>query len=147
MYERIVVALDGSARGERALDQAVGLAASLGAPLHLVRVADMTWLRIGQTGAASRIAELSAEMAEERRQADSYLDSLAESLRERRLTVTTESRAGMAAKELLDLARPGDLLVMSSHGRSGPVRWLLGSVAEEVVRASPCPVLLVRAAE
>lgn len=147
MYERVVVALDGSTRGERALDQAADLAAIVGAPLHLVRVADMAWLRLGQTGGSSRIAELTAEVAEERRQADRYLGDLAGKLRDRGLIVSTESRAGMAARELLDLVRPGDLLVMSSHGRSGPVRWLLGSVAEEVVRQSPCPVLLVRASE
>jgi nucleotide-binding universal stress UspA family protein len=43
--------------------------------------------------------------------------------------------------------REGDLLAMASHGRSGPARWLLGSVAEEVTRRAECPVLLVRAAD
>lgn len=149
MYDRIVVALDGSARGERVLEQAAGLAERLATPLHLVRVADLAWLRMGQGGGPSRLAEVSAELAEERHQADAYLSALAEGLRERHrgrgLAVTTETRAGMAARELVALAGRGDLLVMSSHGRTGPARWLLGSVAEEVVRQAPCPVLLVRA--
>ncbi|MGI9254472.1 MAG: universal stress protein [Thermomicrobiales bacterium] len=147
MYGRIVVALDGSARGERALDQAADLAKALGAPLHLVRIADMAWLRMGQSGASSRIAQLSEEMAEEQQQAEIYLQGLSSQLRASGLTVTSETRTGMAARELVALTTPDDLLVMSSHGRRGPVRWLLGSVAEEVVRQSQCPVLLVRAAE
>jgi nucleotide-binding universal stress UspA family protein len=42
---------------------------------------------------------------------------------------------------------PGDLIVMASHGRGGVRRWLLGSIAETLVRAAPVPVLLVRAGE
>ncbi|MFM9106205.1 MAG: universal stress protein, partial [Chloroflexota bacterium] len=109
----------------------------------------MEWLRRGQGGGPSRLAEVIAELALVRHEAADYLSALSEWLRERHrgrgLAVTTETRAGMAARELVALAGRGDLLVMSSHGRTGPARWLLGSVAEEVVRQAPCPVLLVRA--
>ena len=45
-----------------------------------------------------------------------------------------------------DAAAPDDLLVLTSHGRGGVRRWLLGSVAEKLVREAPAPVLLVPAA-
>ena len=53
----------------------------------------------------------------------------------------------MACLELaiVEAAQPGDLIVMTSHGRSGLPRWFLGSVAEAVVRRASVPVLLVRA--
>lgn len=63
------------------------------------------------------------------------------------IPVRTVTRAGDPAKEILEQARdipvPADLIVMGSHGRSGFERWVLGSVADEVVRTAPCPVLTV----
>lgn len=54
---------------------------------------------------------------------------------------------GPAAEAVLAVARTRDLVVMGTHGRRGPSRWWLGSVAERVVRGSISPVLVVRAAE
>ena len=51
---------------------------------------------------------------------------------------------GPAAHTIVSLATPNDLIVMTSHGRSGFRRWLLGSVADMLVRDAPCPVMLVR---
>jgi nucleotide-binding universal stress UspA family protein len=58
---------------------------------------------------------------------------------------TCEVRAGQQATELLDVIAPTDLVVMTSHGRGGVRRWLLGSVADKLVREAAGPVLLVRA--
>src|SRR3712207_8305098 len=60
-----------------------------------------------------------------------YLDGIEHDLTERGLQVTAELRRGAVSRELLDAAEPGDLYVMSSHGRSGPARWFLGSRSEE----------------
>ena len=145
MFERIVVTLDGSEVSERALAPAEELSRRLGVPLHLVRVADVTWLRFGTNEAALAYAALGEELADEERQAGEYLEAVRSRLAERGLTATTELRRGLAGRELVAVARPEDLVVMASHGRSGPARWLLGSVAEEVVRRSAAPVLLIRA--
>jgi nucleotide-binding universal stress UspA family protein len=51
---------------------------------------------------------------------------------------------GEVVPELLGFVRPRDLLVMTTHGRTGLARWFLGSVAEAVIRRSPVPVLVVR---
>jgi nucleotide-binding universal stress UspA family protein len=146
MYERIVVALDGSELAERALAHGEELARRLGAPLHLVRVADVARLRFGANEAAEAYAALGGELAEEEAEAGAYLDAIRARLGERGLAVTTEVRRGTAAREVVEAARPGDLLVLASHGRDGARRWLLGSVAEDVTRRAPAPVLLVRAA-
>jgi len=54
---------------------------------------------------------------------------------------------GPAAAAIIDAAEAGDLVVMGTHGRRGPSRWWLGSVAERVVRSAPAPVLVVRAGD
>lgn len=144
MFERIVVALDGSELAEGALSVAAELAGRLGAPLHLVRVADTTWLRFGANEAALEYAALGGELNEEEQQARAYLEGVRTRLAERGAAVTAEVRRGFAGRELVAVAKPTDLLVMASHGRTGPARLLLGSVAEEVTRRAAAPVLLVR---
>ncbi len=145
MYERIVVPLDGSETAERALAPALELAGRLGTALHLVRVADVTRFRFGANEAAVEYAALGRELAAEETAARAYLAAVRSRLTEQGLTPTTEVRRGLAARELVEVARPGDLLVMASHGRTGAARWFLGSVTEEVVRRADAPVLVVRA--
>ena len=145
MFERIVVGLDGSEVSEIALGAGAELANGLGVPLHLVRVADMAVVHWGPTGAAAAYAELSDEMSREKQEAEQYLESLADPLRQAGQDVTIEVRSGPATSELVDAVRPSDLLVVASHGRSGLKRLVLGSVAEEVVKQSPASVLVARA--
>ena len=141
-----MVPVDGSELAERALPQAEELARLAGAPLHLVRVIDLARLeRYGAYGLALEYADSQQVSAVEETEAGQYLDRIAGEVNGRGRTVTTEVRRGGVARELTALARPGDVIVMATHGRGGMVRWFLGSVAEEVVRRSPVPVLLVRA--
>ncbi len=147
MYDRIVVPLDGSELAERALPQAEGLSRLTSAPLHLVRVVDLTRLeRYGPYAPIVPAGAFDRVLAEEREAAREELEATARNLAARDLAVTVEVRHGTVTHELVRLSRPGDVMVMASHGRGGLVRWFLGSVAEEVVRRSPVPVLLVRTA-
>ncbi len=145
MFERIVVALDGSDVSEAALRAGAEVAKGLGAPLHLLRVADIAVTPWGPTAAAAAYAEITDEMAQETREAEQYLESLAATLRQEGRTVTTEVRSGPAVSELIEAVTPSDLLVVASHGRSGLKRLVLGSVAEEVIKNAPAPVLVARA--
>lgn len=144
MYTRIVVGLDGSDLAEGALRSGAELAKALGIPLHLVRVADLATVHWGATEASDSYAALSQEMERERSAAASYLEVMAAPLRDEGLSVTTEVRSGTAARELLKLSSPTDLIVVASHGRHGLERLLLGSVAEEVARKAAGPVLITR---
>lgn len=146
MYRRIIVALDGSAIAEPALAQAVQLSRLSGAPIHLLRVVD--YLRLEQYGPYALALEYSTTepvLSVEMNDARDYLAKIETRLTDDGLAVDTEVRKGRVAREIVGAARPGDVIVMASHGRGGLSRWLLGSVAEEVVRRAPVPVLLVRA--
>lgn len=150
MYERIVVPLDGSGLAEQALPEAVALAHLTGAPLHLIRVVDVTRLeQYGAYGLALEYAGLAKVVTEEEANARAYLGQVASRLSGEGAQgvprVTIEVRRGLVVRELIAATRPGDLLVMATHGHGGIRRWLLGSVAEEVVRHTSGPVHLVRA--
>lgn len=148
MFQRILVAVDGSAIAKSAVAPAAEVARAMGVPIHLLRVVNIDYLqRDGAFGVPLRYATLESAVAEERQAANDELTRLQRALQEDRLTVTTEARQGRASEEILATTREGDLIVIASHGRTGLERWFFGSVAEEVVRRSTAPVLLVRSAE
>jgi nucleotide-binding universal stress UspA family protein len=136
MISTILVPLDGSPTSERALPYATALARAARASLVLMHAHSSTRVTREQ------MSEIAA--SEELREA-------AEKVRAGGLTVQTRiwaMRNEDAAASILDgvRERQADLIVMSTHGRGGVGRWLYGSVADEVVRKSTVPVLLVSAA-
>ena len=147
MYERIVVPLDGSDLAERALPHAAEMARLTGSPIHLVRVIGAPYLGgYGLYGLAAEQAAYEQAFDAEESASREYLAKIERDLVDRGLTVTREIRRGLVRHELTATTRPGDLVVMASHGRGGIPRWFLGSVAEEVVRHATGPVLLIRVA-
>jgi nucleotide-binding universal stress UspA family protein len=141
---RVVVPLDGSALAEQALPVAAAVATDLGVPVHLVRVLDLDALRASvQAGIDAASAYIQSQESVQRH-AEEYLAERAQELRNRDLAVTAEVLTGSPALTLLDAIRRDDLVVMTTHGRGGVRRWLLGSVADKLVRAAAAPVLLVR---
>ena len=80
------------------------------------------------------------------RKAEEYLKKIEEPLKAKGFRVDTHVRYGEDAEEILDHAsqKDIDLIAMTTHGRSGIKRFLLGSVAEKILRHSPKPVFLVR---
>jgi nucleotide-binding universal stress UspA family protein len=139
--ERIVVPLDGSERAEAALRLAEGMAKRTNAKLHLVRAVIPPAVVFGAEYLPGTLPALD-QMETDARQ---YVETLAAGLNERGLTSTTEVRTGIPAEVILaEASEPGDLVVMSTHGRSGVDRWFLGSVADAVVRHGDIPVLVVR---
>tara|TARA_R110002072_G_scaffold79141_5_gene182908 strand:- start:262 stop:822 length:561 start_codon:yes stop_codon:yes gene_type:complete len=136
--KKILVPLDGSEHAASVLELVARLARSLGAEVVLFRAAwvDPTNNMLAYAREADALrAGLKAE-----------LEGLAEPLRRDGLTVTSRVALDYPAEAILKATElsGSDLIAMTTHGRSGLKRWLLGSVAEKVLRASPCPVLLVR---
>ena len=83
-------------------------------------------------------------------EAGKNLNALVASMRERRIRkVGATFRRGMASHEIVEAAREFDidLIVMATHGYRGWKHFAIGSTAERVVRAAPCPVLVVREKE
>jgi nucleotide-binding universal stress UspA family protein len=147
MYTRVLVPLDGSALAEQVLPYVRLLAGPLQAPVHLLRVIERPLPEIG--------AQLNPRLhqqrskASERRQAQEYLEALAGPMREAGVGVATAVRVGTPALEIVNEAakEPDTLVAMSTHGRSGIGRWLIGSVTNKVLRASANPVLVIRPRE
>jgi nucleotide-binding universal stress UspA family protein len=143
--EKIILPLDGSELAEAAIPQATFLASTFERPIVLVRTLDMTWLATGDGMTADftltpDLQELLESDAKE------YLAQTARGLEEKGLEVERVFSFRLPANEIIDQANatPGALIVMSSHGRSGLGRTVLGSVADRVVRTAEAPVLLVR---
>ncbi len=148
VYERIVVPLDGSELAEEAIAHAEMLARKTAAPMHLVRVVDTpSLMRLGMVGLGVEQAALSAALRlieAEEAAATEYLEAIREQLVARGVVTTMAVVAGQVVPEILSTVQPGDLLVITTHGRTGLPRWFVGSVAEAVIRRSPVPVLVVR---
>jgi nucleotide-binding universal stress UspA family protein len=146
MYKRIVVPLDGSELAEEALAQARQLAQNMNIPIHIVRVVDTYRAQAVPAAGMALDYSMLAELAEEEMEdAKSYIKQEIARLSGDGLTVTGDVLHGPIAQQIVDAANDEDVIVMSSHGRTGIKRWFLGSVAEEVMRRANCPVLLHRA--
>ena len=141
MYRSILVAVENSPADRTILTHVRALASLTGAELLLVHVAD-GW-------AARHYDELKLRESEEIKADRAYLDRIAEDLVTSGFTVRARLAMGDPATELVKVANEErvDLIAMSTHGRTGPARWLLGSIAERVVHNSKVPVLLIRATE
>jgi len=138
----ILVPLDGSSFSESALALAGGIAARAGSDLELVTVNAPVAHPDISAGLVTDSEATRAGVAE------AYLQDRAEELRRRfAIVVRTAVLEGEAADAIIEhvcLDRP-ELIVMTTHGRSGPSRLLLGSVADRLLHEVHCPMLLVRA--
>lgn len=148
---RLLVPLDGSDLAEAALPVATALARRLGVPVHLVRATNSAKVLATLGGSGPFPVAPSAAIYEQlgsdlERETTTYLTGIATGLQAEGIAATWEVRDGSPYAEIANAIKPGDLLVMTSHGRGGVMRWLLGSVAEKLVRDAPAPVLLVPAA-
>jgi nucleotide-binding universal stress UspA family protein len=138
--DRLLVPLDGSDLSQRALPVAAALARQLAIPVLLVQAIGVAERIAPYPGAyappADVLQQAQAAVAES-------LAAAAAAMRQPSLTVTTEILVGPAFGAIADATAQGDIVVMASHGRSGIQRWLLGSVAEKLVRSGPVPVMIV----
>jgi len=137
--KHILVPIDFSPSSEEALDYACELAGKLGAVVHLVNA-------LGPVGELPLSQQMLDELAGEHERG---LDELM--ARRRRVAAFGPRIVEAADPRDLILAAAArvdaDLIVMGTHGRRGLSRFVLGSVAEDVVRRSPCPVLAVRSGQ
>ena len=140
MFQRILVAYDGSEGAHRALDVATELARTgeadviaLGVEAHLPHY-------------AATVGEVEEERRFEEQQERRLLAEAAAYAAEKGLTIRQEIRAGHAAQTIVDVAKEKsvDLIVVGHSGHSGVLGHFLGGTAEKVSRHAPCSVLIVR---
>jgi nucleotide-binding universal stress UspA family protein len=140
MYKSILVPLDGSKLAENILTEVEELALILNARLNLICVSKVTvFPGVDPTDAQVKVVN----------HARNYLENLKKQLSAKKIDIEIHTPYGNPATKILEVSRRHDidLIAMSTHGRSGIGRWLLGSVAEKVVRHSETPVLLLRSHE
>jgi len=147
MYQRILVPFDGSATSSRGLDEAIGIATLTGASLRLIHMLDILDFTNGFETAAIYTDHVIPFM---RRTGEEILQggkARAENAGVRADTVLLEGMKTRLCDAVAEQARTwgADLIVIGTHGRRGVGRMLLGSDAEQIVRTSIAPVLLVRA--
>ncbi len=134
MTSKILVPLDGSPVAEAILQPVQKLASQMSAEVTLLQVQS-------ESGVLSFVNE------RETFEASAYLKVHVMALQEQGITAHHVIRTGDPATEIVDYATVNnmDMIAMSTHGRTGISRALMGSVAEKVVRQSPLPVLLIKA--
>jgi nucleotide-binding universal stress UspA family protein len=145
MHRKILVALDGSQPSEQILPYARYLAKTLEIPVELLQVIDPEALIPLVAGKPERYHEV---LAAQRGTVGAYLNRVATSF-PNSPSVDCLVEIGKPAEIIADkaAAETGTLIAMTTHGRSGIQRWLLGSVAEKVLHATSNHLLLVRAKE
>lgn len=146
MYEKIMVAVDGSASSKQALTEAVKMALASDAHVSVVYVVDKSVLftYAGRFDPHALVEEMREDGIKVLREAEQIV-ALAGAKGEAEL-VETESIGEDVAERLQRYVKEHDidLAVVGTHGRRGLRRVLLGSVAERFLRGSKCPVLLIR---
>ena len=142
---RLVVPLDGSPLAETALPFARSLAQHLGIPVHLITAIDPVSLVPSAVAPALAFDEALYEetLAALRDDAERWLTQASGTLREAGVEASWQIVSGSPYVAVADALQPGDAIVMTSHGRSGVKRVLMGSVAEKLIREGPAPVVLV----
>jgi len=142
---KILVPLDGSEVAEKVLPYSRALARRLGMAVDLMTVVDLGEVVPGVPTDGSIFAQQLVE--NQARRSRPYLDGVAQSFS--RVTVQCLVKPGRAADVIVETAAAehDTLIMMATHGRSGLNRFLLGSVAERVLRTTQNPLLLVRATE
>lgn len=139
--QHILVPYDFSEGAKLALHHAIAHAQHFQSNLTLLHVVHLPFRGVS-LGAGEPHAMEGMLLAEATKQ----LTALIEELKQQNLTANSRVRPGYPAPEIVEVARQElvDLIIMGTHGRTGFKHTVLGSVAENVVRHAPCPVLVVR---
>ena len=146
--QRLLVPLDGSALAERALSPAFAIARALSTTtntpctVHLLRIVPPLFLTVDPL----LYAEMLSQSEEEAR---AYLATVATEWAAANVFISTAVSTGPAAESIVSYAQQEktNLIVMSSHGRSGFGRWVYGSVTEKVLRQACCANLIIRSGD
>lgn len=151
MFKKIMVCLDGSELAEKILPYAVAEATCFNSELVLFRVVSepllVTPVLPGITGMPVDAARVGKKAIAEENEARAYLQKLVENIQaDNELRISFETAQGTAGPTIIQYCQENEieLIAIATHGRTGPGRVVLGSVADYVVRHSSLPLLLIR---
>ena len=147
MYQKILVATDGSSLSKKAVRSAVDLAAAVGADLvalYVVPRYPVSYFEGGITVSTQDIARIEKQWSD---QGQAVVDAVQETAQARGVNAKAlVSKSDLVAEAIMAAAKKNkcDLIVMASHGRKGLKRVLLGSETQHVLTHSNVPVLVLR---
>jgi nucleotide-binding universal stress UspA family protein len=151
MFKKILVCLDGSELAEKVLPYAVEQARHFKSELKLLRIIhEPSIISLAIPGMPAMPMETSGmerQITREEQEAESYLKKLADKiLKEEKIKVSYDQTLGIAGPSIIEFANSNaiELIAIATHGRSGPSRAVLGSVADYVIRNTAVPLLLIR---
>ena len=141
---RIVVPVDFSAHADRAVEYATTLGKHFGACVDLLHVVEDPF-GSGGWGSEVYVSDLDGLRERALEEAKVRLETCRSAIPAGPFSVVATVRLGHVAQTIVDYAKNAnaDLIVMGTHGRTGLAHFIIGSVAERVVRLAPCPVLTV----
>ena len=146
MYKKLLVPLDGSELAEQVLPHVEALVKGSGIEeVIFLRVVEPPMRAFGSDYVITNEEEQKI-MSSRLKDAQEYLGQLTNRLQSLGVTLSTKIEEGRADECIVEYAtqQHADMIVMATHGRSGVSRWLMGSVADRVVRWSCIPVLIIR---
>jgi nucleotide-binding universal stress UspA family protein len=143
---RIVVPVDFSPHADRAIDYAMTLGKHFGACVELFHVVEDPF-GSGGWGSEVYVSDLDGIRERAVKEAQAHLEARRAAILATNVPLVATVRMGHVAQTIVDYAADvqADLIVMGTHGRTGVAHFIIGSVAERVVRVAPCPVLTVGA--
>ncbi len=151
MFKKILVCLDGSDLAEKILPYAIEQAKRFDSELVLFRAfsepSAISLAIPGMPGVPIETKRTEKHLIEDEQEAEIYLKSLADKVQaEEKIKVNYEKVLGVAGPAIVEYSvKQGiELIAIATHGRSGPGRVVLGSVADYVIRRSGMPILLIR---
>jgi nucleotide-binding universal stress UspA family protein len=140
--KKILCPTDFSESSAVGVEAAVDLASRLGASIELVHVIQPP-IYVGWEDSPAGLAASAQVLEQAREHAQQQLDAMAKKYAARGVPVQSQLLEGSAHQEIAELSKQVDLVVMSTHGRTGLPHLFLGSVAERVVRTAHSPVMTV----
>lgn len=145
MYSRVVVPLDGSETASMALDHARNLARQNQIPILIIRAIDPSLAdQVGLIGVRPVFNKIDVMLDQEQSATSIFVDQHVQKLTRDGFQASGSVVWGTPAAAIASVLEDGDVIVMTTRGRTGAKRWFLGSVAEDLLKRTQVPVLLVR---
>lgn len=138
-YRKILIPTDGSAGAQTAVSSGLDIAKRLNADVTIISIVDVRALISIHQGIG-----VPDQYAYQQGAADAAAEAAMKLAKEMGVRATAIIRRGSPAYDIIEESKGHDLIVMATKGRTGVAHFLMGSVAEKVVRFAACPVLVIR---
>jgi nucleotide-binding universal stress UspA family protein len=142
-YKKVLVPLDGSILAQKALVDAEKLVKESGGTIYLLSVHEIPTAQL--EGYATYYYDASYQESYKKR-IEKIIKEQAKELEQKDVNVVIMIRDGLPYEVIIETCKEEDIdvVVMTTHGHTGITRWIMGSVAERVVRLAPCSVFIIR---